>query len=145
MTYTPLSRSTPLTLPHVNVARPASGIARFASSTSRRSAVDGELFIGLPERNGARASTGRPRRYGSSDAEQVLDRQSLQGGEGVTLGAGPVDVVVLERRAIGQQLLVGLALPEGGPAQLHDARRLEGPLYLRVGPERPRPVAQGEV
>src|SRR3954447_12032374 len=58
-------------------------------------------------------------------------------GRSRILGAGPIDVVVLERVAVGQQLLVGLARAERRLAELGDASRAEGLPDLRVCPEGP--------
>jgi hypothetical protein len=40
----------------------------------------------------------------------MFNRQSLNPGEAVTLGAGPVEVKVLKRALVVEQLLVGLAV-----------------------------------
>src|SRR3954469_18764973 len=55
MTKTPASRSTPLTLPQVRVARPTCGMARFASSTSRRRLSGTVVVIGVLLRAGERS------------------------------------------------------------------------------------------
>src|SRR4051794_14299103 len=46
MTNTPASRSTPLTLPQVRVARPTCGMARFALRTSSRRPLRTRTVIG---------------------------------------------------------------------------------------------------
>ena len=51
----------------------------------------------------------------------MLEGESLDVGEAVALGAGPVEVVVLQRGPIGQELGVALAIFQGRLAQLADS------------------------
>src|SRR3954454_16834514 len=104
----------------------------------------GRLGLACPGRRRGTASP-RGRRERSAGAEQVLDREALHPGEAVALGAGAIDVVVLERRPVGEQLGVGLAVAEGGLGQLGDLGRLEVLLHLGIGAERPRLLPQAQV
>ena len=71
----------------------------------------------------------------SADPEEVFDREALQSGEAIALGARRVYVVVLEGTAVGEELLVGLPLTEGGNAQFGHPGRLECLLHARVRAE----------
>src|SRR3954471_8886302 len=81
----------------------------------------------------------------SADAEQLLDGQPLQPGEAVALGAGAVEVVVLERRPVRQQLVMGLAVVQRRLAELGDPGGFESLLHLGVSAERLRLLAQAHV
>ena len=50
----------------------------------------------------------------------MLQGEALEVGEAVALGAGRLEVVILERTGIGQQLLVGLAVVKGRLTEFSD-------------------------
>ena len=64
--------------------------------------------------------SGKVLRPSSAGAEEMLHGKPLDTGESVALGARAVQAVVLEGRAVGEQLLVRLAVGESRAA--HNAR-----------------------
>ena len=79
------------------------------------------------------------------NAEQVLDGELVEADEAVAALARAVGVEVLERRGVGEQVGVGLALGQGGHGQLGDPARGQRLLHLGVGPERRRPLLEQQV
>src|SRR4029453_17975242 len=87
-----------------------------------------------------------PRPYWrSADAEEMFNSQTLDPGEAVALRPGAVEVVVFERAAVTQQLLVRLPIVECWLAQFTDAAGIERLLHFWIGTKSSRPVAQRDV
>src|SRR5215218_11027503 len=85
------------------------------------------------------------RAAGSASPEEMLDGVALDAGEAVSLGAGLLELVVLEGAAIGEQLGVVLSRLQGRQIQVGDAGLGQCLLHPRIGPEGVRALTQGDV
>src|SRR3954447_4374671 len=87
----------------------------------------------------------RVRAVMSAGAEQVLQGQLREADGADAAVAGGHGIEVLERRAVAQQVLVGLALGQGRLRGLGHARLGQGLLHLGVGAEGQRPLLEQQV
>src|SRR3954447_59185 len=83
-------------------------------------------------------------RSGSAGAEQVLEGELVELGHRRTALRDCIGVEVLERRPVGQQLLVA-ALAQGGRVQLVDLGSRQSLLHLGVGAERGSALLEQQV
>ena len=114
----------------------AGGVADDDLAGLRRGVDAGDEGHGVPSRCGG---------AGGASADEVLDGPLVEGDEVVVARGRGLGVEVLEGAAVGQEVGRGLALAQGGLAQLVDARDPQGLLDGRVGAEGPGLVGQLEV